>query len=165
MILEADRREYRRLFRLAFTDHVRSLERAAGQRYPDRNRKKSLVYRAKHLEEMRAIDRERYASRLSSGYFRKAGKKHYLNHKASYLERWARRNAIKIGATVGSKAAIDKIYIRASHLRKWFDVVVDHRVPLSKGGAHSSKNLQIIYRTDNLRKSARLDYSPSVIFK
>ncbi len=165
MILEADRREYRRLFRLAFPDHVRSLERADSKRHPDRNHKKYLARRANHLEEVRAFDRERYASRLASGYFRRAGRKHYLNHKASYLERWARRNAIKIGATVGSKSALDKVYARASHLRRWFDVTVDHIVPLGRGGKHTSTNLQIIYRRENSSKGMRMDYKPTVIFK
>jgi len=75
-----------------------------------------------------------------------------------------KRRALKFGATIGDPQAIAKIYTRARELRQWFNVVVDHIVPLSKGGAHSVENLQIIYATENLQKNARLNYVPKVIF-
>jgi 5-methylcytosine-specific restriction endonuclease McrA len=77
----------------------------------------------------------------------------------------AKRNALKRCRTVGDLFAIEKVYARAQELRQWFDVVVDHIVPLAKGGAHSPENLQIIYAFENERKGARLDYKPRVIFK
>ncbi len=64
----------------------------------------------------------------------------------------------------GSNSAILKIYKRCLSLRRWFDVVVDHIIPLAKGGAHSAANLQIIYRKENCEKGIRLDYRPSVVF-
>lgn len=164
MISNADRREYRRIFRLAFPEHVRELERNAAARYPERNRNKTRLFRIRHLETLRKFDRNRYHARFISGYFRRSAKRHYAKHKESYLFRWAKRNAIKKGATIGSKKAIERVYQRASELRQWFDVVVDHIIPLSKGGPHCTSNLQIIYRKDNERKNCRLDYKPSVIF-
>lgn len=62
------------------------------------------------------------------------------------------------------RSLIAQVYARAKELRQWFDVVVDHRLPLSKGGPHSSDNLQIIYRKENSSKGNRLDYVPSVVF-
>lgn len=65
---------------------------------------------------------------------------------------------------VENSVAINKIYARATELRQWFDVVVDHIIPLAKGGAHEPDNLQIIYRLDNLKKHAQLTFQPRVIF-
>lgn len=59
---------------------------------------------------------------------------------------------------------IQKIYLRAAELRQWFDVVVDHAIPLAKGGLHHPNNLQIIYDHENRKKGCRLDFKPSVIF-
>jgi 5-methylcytosine-specific restriction endonuclease McrA len=61
-------------------------------------------------------------------------------------------------------SAILKIYHRAQQLRQWFEVVVDHIIPLAKGGAHAAANLQIIYAYENQRKGDRLKYEPAVIF-
>lgn len=60
--------------------------------------------------------------------------------------------------------ALAAVYARPRELRQWFDVVVDHIIPLAKGGAHAASNLQIIYRKDNGRKGVRLDYIPAVVF-
>ena len=61
--------------------------------------------------------------------------------------------------------AIVKIYDRAAQWREWgFDVVVDHVIPLARGGKHSSDNLQIIYRTENRTKGAKLNYHTQVVF-
>jgi len=76
----------------------------------------------------------------------------------------ANRRALKLKATIGDLGPIKKVYARAQELRQWFDVVVDHIIPLSKGGAHAAMNLQIIYRKENERKNSSLDYEPTVIF-
>lgn len=75
------------------------------------------------------------------------------------------RRAKKKPSTLPDWIEIQKIYRRAEILRQWFDVVVDHIIPLARGGTHSSPgNLQIIYRKENNQKGAKLDFSPSVIF-
>lgn len=89
---------------------------------------------------------------------------------------WIRRNPVKVfaqcrkrqariaGAKLGDQKAVARIYARAAVLRKYFDVVVDHIIPLVKQGRHAVENLQIIYRRENALKGARLDYVPSVVF-
>lgn len=90
---------------------------------------------------------------------------------------WAKNNPVKIRsktvwrramlhrATVtGTQKAIEAIYCRAMELRKWFNVCVDHIIPLAKGGLHCPSNLQIIYHSENCAKGDRLNYVPTVIF-
>jgi 5-methylcytosine-specific restriction endonuclease McrA len=72
--------------------------------------------------------------------------------------------ARKRRATIGDLAAIRAKYKRAHELRRWFDVEVDHIVPLARGGAHEASNLQIIYTYENRRKHACLGYKPRVVF-
>ena len=74
------------------------------------------------------------------------------------------REVKKRNVTVGDLTAIAGIYEKAAWWRRWFDVVVDHRIPIAKGGTHEVSNLQIIYRSENAEKLARLDYNPKVVF-
>jgi 5-methylcytosine-specific restriction endonuclease McrA len=59
---------------------------------------------------------------------------------------------------------ITAIYRRCQELRQWFSVVVDHIIPLSRGGMHEAANLQIIYDFENSRKHTNINYKPKVIF-
>jgi hypothetical protein len=86
------------------------------------------------------------------------------HYQAKGREYRAIRRAIELTADVRDRPGIAKIYKRAGVLRQWFDVVVDHIIPLAKGGAHAPGNLQIIYRLENLHKNASLGYKPKVIF-
>jgi 5-methylcytosine-specific restriction endonuclease McrA len=61
--------------------------------------------------------------------------------------------------------AIKAVYARCRELRQWFDVVVDHIVPMGKGGTHTVDNLQIIYRAENDRKAQWLNYNPQIVFR
>jgi 5-methylcytosine-specific restriction endonuclease McrA len=92
------------------------------------------------------------------------------------IARWAKNNLHKRCASAARRRArmgdgsfrkneqIDRIYARAQWWRKWFDVVVDHVIPLAKGGTHTADNLQIIYAFENTKKHARLDYKPRIVF-
>lgn len=78
--------------------------------------------------------------------------------------RASRYRAMKRGQATGDRKLIEKVYARAAELRQWFDVAVDHIVPIARGGAHHQDNLQILYRTENARKSASMNYNPTIIF-
>jgi 5-methylcytosine-specific restriction endonuclease McrA len=76
-----------------------------------------------------------------------------------------RHQTLKRKARQGCQREVEKIYARAQELRQWFNVVVDHIVPLAKGGAHTTSNLQIIYSFENAAKADSLTYKPKVIFQ
>lgn len=169
MISKEDRCQYRLLFRLAFPDHVHSLERARFARReanrPGVNAAHARRHRQKYLSEHQAKDRARYSARLEAGYFRAAGKRYYSKNKGACLAYSTESYARKKGAVIGNRKALVRVYKRAEELRKWFNVAVDHIIPISKGGHHSADNLQIIYASENRKKWDRLDYTPSVIFR
>jgi 5-methylcytosine-specific restriction endonuclease McrA len=91
-------------------------------------------------------------------------KKWMKENQGRFASYGAARRARKRALTVGELTGIQKIYERAKELRQWFYVVVDHIIPLSKGGTHEVSNLQIIYEFENRRKRSRLDYKPAVVF-
>jgi len=67
-------------------------------------------------------------------------------------------------ATIGDLTEIAKVYERAKWWRQWFDVAVDHIIPLSKNGTHEASNLQIIYAFENAIKHTNSEYKPRVVF-
>jgi len=118
-------------------------------------REKRRQYETKRKRPSWYADVRRMFDQLRSLAFPERGRKHEA-------ARRGRRNATIL--TRREKRRMAKIYARAEELRQWFNVVVDHRIPLAKGGLHHPDNLQIIYLVENTRKGARLDYTPSVIF-
>jgi len=155
-------REYARLYNLAFPEIIR----ARCHRWLAANRKKRNLskrqYRLANIDKIKAYNKQ---WRIKNFVKRQVYDKHYrLTHNSKMRAKSQKRKALKLKATIGDLSQIQKIYERAAQYRKWFDVVVDHIIPLSKGGAHSPENLQIIYAEENSVKGARLDYRPRVIF-
>jgi hypothetical protein len=130
-----------------------------------RNRAAQVRYWDKHGDVIRARRRKRFASnpkvRTQVQEWKKANpdRVKVLRNKGNGIRR-ARERA----ATIGDLIDIHKIYERCNWWKQWFDVVVDHAISLARGGTHEAKNLQIIYRFENEKKGARLDYKPRVIF-
>lgn len=127
---------YQQLLRLAFPTEYRARSR----------QQKAKAYRL-HGDRIRAYKRARY-----------------LLFPTQALLYCRKRQALLKGASYDDPKGIARIYQRAKVLRSWFNVVVDHIIPLSRGGAHSPDNLQIIYHNENARKSAKLGFQPSVVF-
>lgn len=132
-------------------------------------------------KEWRSRNKERlsaYAKRwrlLNSDRHRIAKNKWNRKHPEKARERvkkWKKSNPDKVAYNhnkrraqcSGSCPLTRKVYGRCLELKQWFDVVVDHIIPLSKGGRHSFQNLQIIYAHENSVKNDSLNYVPRIIF-
>lgn len=161
--------EHKRIYYIENRDRIQAYRHANRDKRRASDRKRYWANRESQLKrhaEYRAKNREKHLESMRQWRLRnpKYTTKHYAKNPGKCLAYYAKRRALKRNSTVGDITAIEKIYERARELRQWFNVVVDHIVPLSRGGAHSVENLQIIYKTDNLKKFCRLDYKPSVIF-
>lgn len=133
-------REYQRIRYLAFPQIIRKTNDAWAKRNPWYHQIIDSIANRRRVKEWRS------------------------NNPAKARALDAIKRARRSKATIGDQKAICKIYIRCRELCRWFDVVVDHIVPLSKGGAHAANNLQIIYRKENEKKHNSLFFKPSVVF-
>lgn len=85
--------------------------------------------------------------------------------KARRRARFSERKARIRNCPIGDRSAVAAIYARAAKLRQLgFNVEVDHKTPLAKGGSHSADNLQIIPATENGRKHTSPEFEPIFIF-
>ena len=158
--LQPERRKYMQEWLLAHPNYRRSRYLANKDRLLELGR----IWNKQNREQRRAIWR-----------------RYYRRYRAKHIERirsWSKANPEKAKvykAISGSRRRsqskeiydkrITSLYKRCQALRKWFDVQVDHIVPLSKGGRHQISNLQIIYAYENARKHTNINYKPRIIFK
>lgn len=162
-----DRNEYYRILRLAFPEKRKESERNCPSRTPEARRLYSQGYYS-----INKLSRDIYAQVYQLAFpdkhkesHRKSNRAWRKNHRGTHYAGKAKARALKRGATIGDTKAIAKIYARAQQWKSWgFDVAVDHKIPLCKGGFHSPDNLQIIYSYENLAKNSSLDYKPRVVF-
>ncbi len=153
-------RERQRIYREA----NRELIKERNKKYNFKAREKRRQYRLSHPRPESAA---RWRTR-NRDVIRATRRRYYHNNldkfRAIGKEATDKRRAIKKNTAVGDGNIMLRIYKRAQKLRRWFDVCVDHIIPLSRGGGHVPENLQIIYRTDNQLKSNSLGYKPCVVF-
>jgi hypothetical protein len=159
-------------------DQIRNRQASYYRRNRVKFSKRNAEYRKAHkektkdyLSEYQKSNRDKLRKYLSEYY--KANRDEIRNRKTKWRNANRGRyqalsmayNARKRQATIGDLTEIAKLYERARELRQWFDVAVDHTVPLSKGGTHEASNLQILYVFENCSKQGNLNYKPRVIFK
>jgi hypothetical protein len=155
-------RIYARKWRAAHPERVKQIQRKTWQK----NRLKILA---------RSLKWKRANPKRVRDYYTEWKRLHPERCKENF-QKWqtinrARRTAIQMkrtvlrrSVTVGDLTEIAKVYERAQWWRQWFNVAVDHIVPLARNGIHEVSNLQIIYAHENLAKRARADYKPIVVF-
>jgi 5-methylcytosine-specific restriction endonuclease McrA len=172
-----ERREYQRLYSLAFPsvaqkakrkwnqahkEHLRQYARSCYRKRPTLYLEYSRLLRLAFPERYRETERRKY---LAHGVRIRARSLMWAKENPGKANaRGSRHRALKNGQICLDKDAVARVYARCQELRRWFDVCVDHIIPLAKGGAHAAENLQIIYSYENAQKNMRLDYRPSVIF-
>ena len=158
--LKPERREYMRRWLAAHPNYRRSRYLA--------NRKRLLALGKLWVQNNRDKARETW-------------RRYYRNKRSYHLGRavaWKNRNPEKAkayksisGARRRSRCSnpstdkrITALYKRCQELKRWFDVQVDHILPLSRGGRHEIGNLQIIYAFENNRKHTNPNYKPRIVF-
>ncbi len=146
---------------------------------PERAYAKAKRYRAKYRERYNAAQKKwrdnnpEKVKGIAHKTYRKHGAK-YLEgvkkrlgmerYRARCLHHVRLREARKKLLTIGDVTDIAKVYERARWWKQWFDVAVDHIIPLSRNGTHEATNLQIIYGFENNRKYNNANYKPKVVF-
>lgn len=121
-------------------------------------------YRRNHQRKL--LQAARWRSRNRDKLLLKS-RNEYLANPGYYITKCAKRRRRIRSRSIQTEceiSAVRNIYLRCAELRKWFNVVVDHKIPLAKGGIHKSANLQIIYRSENGSKGDKMDYTPTVVF-
>lgn len=147
-------REYTRSYRMKNRASYLKGHRASSRKWRNENitesRTRALIYYHAHPE-LLPIRRKR-------------GRLWYQANRASVYAKNQMRRAKQRQVMIGDPAKIAKVFARARELRKWFNVEVDHIIPLSKNGGHCESNLQIIYASENKRKNDKLGFAPSIVF-
>ena len=131
-----DAKAYMRKWRAENHAHIRAYDRAWRKANPDKIRPSQKRWTAANRERVNAQSRAWYA-----------------RNKAQALAATRRMQARKRGAKCDCCAPISFkfIYLQARSLK----MEVDHVQPLSKGGKHCLRNLQLLERHDNRVKHAK----------
>jgi len=156
-------------------ERTRAAVRRYAAKHPDEARERSAQYYERNKDEVNRRAREwakrnPEKQRASVQAWRDThpdyGHRYMQAHKAEYAAWSAARRARIADATVGDVSAIREIYRRAReeeavrcHLCGGLIPIgqrhVDHIVPLSRGGQHSVRNLEIACAECNLRKHTK----------
>jgi hypothetical protein len=162
-------------------EHIRNKARKAAydKQYREKTKESRAEYQAnyreKHKEELsekrkeyRNQNKEKLAARdknyhqLNRDKALQQRKEHYQQNKEDYLERVAKRRAIKLQATPGwyDSRAVKKLIVQSRKLSELKNIQhnVDHIVPLNSDfvcGLHWHGNMQILTQAENFSKSNR----------
>ena len=160
----------------------RDKRNAQAKAWKAKNREHHLTqlaeWRLTHNEEIKRYSKEYYSvnsevekekSRKwreeNPGKFQEQGKRYRKENVIKLLDKNAKRRATLKGVTV-EKVDRGEIYIRDSGICgickihvPLHEVTLDHIIPLSKGGEHSKRNIQLAHRSCNSAKGSKLKAS------
>lgn len=150
---------YQRLYRREKPEIVHAVDARSKAKHADTVAARKRAYDAAHPEvQLKAQRKYREANREKK---RTSLRSHYQRNKARYLDKWQRRNALKHGATV-ALVNTDAIYDRDGWICQICkrpvirgEESLDHIVPLSRGGSHEPRNVQLAHRQCNRVRSNR----------
>ncbi len=140
-------------------------KREWAKKYREANKERDREYRKENhertREQKRAYQQQRYARDRQRVLSIARAWKQANPHKLREYTR--RRAAVKRHATVGI-VDYDAIWLASDGLcgicreaiRVYDEIHFDHVVPLSRGGAHSTENIQVSHASCNMKKGAKV---------
>lgn len=156
-ICRACNADYLREWRAKNPEKFKASRDAWKKRNPERVRESARADWAKHREKRLAYDRERYQWERERRYKNTlAWKKRNPDKVLSYTSRYfARRRGAQteaVSRTYIIERDRSRCHICGGRARRE-DIHLDHLVPLSKGGEHSSRNLRVAHSWCNQQRS------------
>lgn len=155
-----------RAYRDAHPDKALAYQRTSYSRNAAHYREKSKRWRSSHIEqiwekqrtpEFREIVRQWRTSNRErvNAYFRE----YYKTHPArrEYLREWSTRSPRRKAIQTKWEVCGHLCYICGNRLER-LEIVVDHVIPLAKGGSNDLNNLMPTHNRCNCRKNDRLDF-------
>ena len=146
--------------KLGISTRCKVCDNAAAKKWMSDNKERRKEYRRKYYldNKGREISKMKEWSSNNRIKHNNIKAKHKKNNRSKFtaLES-ARRARNKLYLTEIESFELDVIYSISSMLGDEYHV--DHIRPLSKGGLHHPDNLQIINKSENLKKNNRLNYN------
>ena len=163
----------------AYRDANREKRNAQAKQWKAQNRERYLTnlaeWRLTHCEEIKRYSKEYYSANsdvekeksrqwrnANPEKLREQGINYRKNNVIKLLDKNAKRRAVLKGVTV-EKIDRGEVYIRDNGICgickchvPLHEVTIDHIIPLSKGGEHSKRNIQIAHRSCNSAKGSKL---------
>ena len=157
----------------------RDKRNAQRRAWGERNAEMVLAYQKawydKNIEQIKAYSKSYYAAnteieklksaewrRNNPEKFKEQGRSYRQNNPEKIYAKNARRRALKKGATV-EKVDRREVYLRDKGICgicgcpvSLEEVTLDHIIPLSKGGEHSYRNIQLAHLSCNSAKGAKI---------
>ena len=135
-------------------------QRASDPTVAERERSRCKQYRAEHLDELRAHDRERARTderrAAKREYNRRSFARSYATNKAYWLSKYHKRRVLLENAGTYTQEEWDWLCSafdnRCASCRRALPLACDHIIPLSKGGQNSLANLQPLCQPCNSSK-------------
>jgi hypothetical protein len=133
---------YQRKWRSENSDRYYAMQRARRAENPDKVKEQYIKHRDKRLAQGKEYAKKRMIENPEA--VRAIRKRNYEKTKAIRHEKWAHRDALIRGCSIGDRSLIIPLYEIAVEMQRKTGVrwSVDHIIPLALGGAHDVANMQ-----------------------